>query len=364
MINIGIIGCGRIADHHCEAIKNISNLKISAVCDLNYMKAKELANKFKTTAYKNYHQMLNERKEINLVVIITPSGMHYEHSVDIIKKYKKNIVVEKPTFLKSNEVKKVYELAKKNKLKLFPIFQNRYNIAVKKVKRSLGAGVLGNIRTINATIRWCRPQRYYDMSMWRGTYSHDGGALTNQGIHYIDMLIFFAKNITEVSCIAKTLGSKIEVEDTAAAIFKLKNGGIGSLEITTAARPDDFEGSISLVCSKGMAKISGIASNELVIFSPKNSDCKKYSDDFKDLTGRGRVYGRGHYDAYIDIKKSIMKNLPFPVSPAECLKSINFLNALYKSYENNGSWVKLDKIVKPKKLGRKNEKISRFYRTR
>ena len=59
-----------------------------------------------------------------------------------------------------------------------------------------------------------------------------------------------------------------------------------------------------------------------------------------------------------------MKNFPFPVSPAECLKSINFLNALYKSYENNGSWVKLDKIVKPKKLGRKNEKISRFYRTR
>ena len=185
------------------------------------------------------------------------------------------------------------------------------------------------------------------MSMWRGTYSHDGGALTNQGIHYIDMLIFFAKNITEVSCIAKTLGSKIEVEDTAAAIFKLKNWRLGSLEITTAARPDDFEGSISLVCSKGMAKISGIASNELVIFSPKNSDCKKYSDDFKDLTGRGRVM-EGHYDAYIDIKKSIMKNFPFPVSPAECLKSINFLNALYKSYENNGSWVKLDKIVKPK----------------
>ena len=102
--------------------------------------------------------------------------------------------------------------------------------------------------------------------MERGTYSHDGGALTNQGIHYIDMLIFFAKNITEVSCIAKTLGSKIEVEDTATAIFKLKNGGIGSLEITTAARPDDFEGSVTLVCSKGMAKISGIASNELVIF--------------------------------------------------------------------------------------------------
>ena len=269
MINVGIIGCGRIAGHHCEAIKKISGIKTLAVCDLEIQKAEDLASKYKAKAYQNYYEMLDENQNINLVVIITPSGMHYEHAVDIIKNYKKNVIIEKPTFLKSEQVHEVYKLAKKNRIKLFPIFQNRYNKAVKKVRKSLGSGVLGEIRTINATVRWCRPQRYYDMSKWRGTYSHDGGALTNQGIHYIDMLIFFASNITEVSCIAKTLGSKIEVEDTATAIFKLKNGGIGSLEITTAARPDDFEGSITLVCSKGMAKISGIASNELTIFSPK-----------------------------------------------------------------------------------------------
>ena len=342
MINVGIIGCGRIAGHHCEAIKKISGIKTLAVCDLEIQKAEDLASKYKAKAYQNYYEMLDENQNINLVVIITPSGMHYEHAVDIIKNYK-NVIIEKPTFLKSEQVHEVYKLAKKNRIKLFPIFQNIYNKAVKKVRKSLGSGVLGEIRTINATVRWCRPQRYYDMSKWRGTYSHDGGALTNQGIHYIDMLIFFASNITEVSCIAKTLGSKIEVEDTATAIFKLKNGGIGSLEITTAARPDDFEGSITLVCSKGMAKISGIASNELTIFSPKKTDCKKYSDDFKDLPGRGKVYGRGHYDSYKDIYKSLTK-IPYPISPSECLKSVNLLNALYKSYENNGKWVKLNQI--------------------
>ena len=363
MINIGIIGCGRIAGHHCEAIKKIRGLKTVGVCDLDLSKAQDLAKKYKAKAYNSYYEMLYEQQEINLVAIITPSGMHYEHAVDIIKRYRKNIIIEKPTFLKSEQVQEVYKLAKKNKIKLFPIFQNRYNKAVKRVKKSLGVGVLGDIRTINATVRWCRPQRYYDMSKWRGTYSHDGGALTNQGIHYIDMLIFFASNITKVSCIAKTLGSKIEVEDTATAIFKLKNGGIGSLEITTAARPDDFEGSITLVCSKGMAKISGIASNELVIFSPKNSDCKKYSDDFKDLPGRGKVYGRGHYDSYVDIYKSLTKKVPYPIPPSECLKSVNLLNALYKSYENDGKWVKLDTIVKPRNLGTKNEKISHLYRS-
>ena len=104
------------------------------------------------------------------------------------------------------------------------------------------------------------------MSIWRGTYSHDGGALTNQGIHYIDMLIYFEITL-QMLVVQQRHCSKIEVEDTATAIFKLKNGGIGSLEITTAARPDDFEGSITLVCSKGMAKISGIASMISYIFT-------------------------------------------------------------------------------------------------
>ena len=150
MINIGIIGCGRIAGHHCEAIKKIRGLKTVAVCDLDFTKAQELAKKYKAKAYKCYYEMLDEQQEINLVAIITPSGMHYEHAVDIIKKYKKNIIIEKPTFLKSEQVQEVYKLAKKNKIKLFPIFQNRYNKAVKRVKKSLGFGVLGDIRTINA----------------------------------------------------------------------------------------------------------------------------------------------------------------------------------------------------------------------
>ena len=122
MINIGIIGCGRIATHHCEAIKKINGLNLTAVCDLYYKKLKIWPKNLKQ-AYKNYHEMLKEKKEINLVIIITPSGMHYEHTVDIIQNYKKNIVVEKPTFLKSEEVEKVYKLAKKIKLNYFLFFK-------------------------------------------------------------------------------------------------------------------------------------------------------------------------------------------------------------------------------------------------
>ena len=103
-------------------------------------------------------------------------------------------------------------------------------------------------------MRWCRPQRYYNLSKWRGTFSHDGGALTNQGIHHLDLLKYLVGDISSVNCEMKTLGVKLEVEDTALSIIKFKNGAIGNLEVTTAARPDDFEASISVLGEYGMAQ--------------------------------------------------------------------------------------------------------------
>ena len=104
------------------------------------------------------------------------------------------------------------------------------------------------------------------MSPWRGTYSHDGGALTNQGIHHVDLLRYLFGEVSYVNCQMKTLGSKIEVEDTVVATFGFKNGAVGTLEITTAARPIDYEASVSILGSKGMAQIGGIAVNKLEVF--------------------------------------------------------------------------------------------------
>ena len=120
----------------------------------------------------------------------------------------------------------------------------------------------------------------------------------------MDILQYLSGGILEVSCLAKTLGANIEVEDTALAMFKL-NLVIGSLEIITSARPEDFEGSLTIVGSKGLAKISGLALNKIEIFSPSPKDAKKFSDNFSDLPDRGRVYGRGHFDTYADIQKDI-----------------------------------------------------------
>ena len=357
-----VIGCGRIAGWHCRAIKSQNNIKLLGVCDLDFDKAKNYGKQFNVPYFTNYRKMIEDLEEANTVAIITPSGMHFEHSYEILKKYKKNIIVEKPTFMRPEHVVKMYKLASKLKKKIYPVFQNRYNLAVQRLKTAIKKNELGKIYLASVRMRWCRPQRYYNLSKWRGTFSHDGGALTNQGIHHLDLLKYLVGDISSVNCEMKTLGVKLEVEDTALSIIKFKNGAIGNLEVTTAARPDDFEASISVMGQYGMAQLGGIAVNNLEIFTPNPKDCKKYSDDFSKLPDRGRVYGRGHFDFYRDIINDF-NGKKFPITYSDCLSSINILNAHYASHET-GKEIKIGKrkIINSKNLGKKNKKISDLYR--
>ena len=213
-INLGLIGLGRIAGHHTKAIKKIKTFKIIAACDLYKKKRKTFSRLPGINLYSHYDEMLSNEKKIDIVVIMSPSGMHFEHAYKILKKYKKNVIIEKPTSLKVTNLKKLYALAKKNKKTIYPVYQNRNNKCVIKLKELIDRGKLGKINLVNLILRWCRPQRYYDLSVWRGTYSHDGGALTNQGIHYIDLLRYFAGDVKKVYCKMGTFGAKIEVEDT------------------------------------------------------------------------------------------------------------------------------------------------------
>ncbi len=355
LIKLALIGCGRIAGHHFKSIKNYKMIKIIAVCDLKKKKAQEYSKKYKVPHFSNYHEMFKSFPSITHVSIMTPSGMHYENAIDIIKKYKKNIIVEKPTFLKPDQVKHAFKLAKKNKVKIYPVFQNRYNKAVKRLRGAINNKELGEIRLVGVRVRWCRPDRYYNLSAWRGTYSHDGGALTNQGIHHIDLLRYLFGEVIELNAQMKTLGANIEVEDSVVATMRLKKNIIGTLEVTTAARPHDYEASISVLGSKGMAQLGGWAVNELNEFSPKEGDCKKFSEKIPD------AYGYGHKQFYKDLVIDVLGKKKFPIDEKDCFKTIKLLNAFYKSSEINKK-VNVKKVGLSKKLGRKNEKISNLYR--
>jgi UDP-N-acetyl-2-amino-2-deoxyglucuronate dehydrogenase len=225
------------------------------------------------------------------------------------------------------------------------------------VRQGLARSELGRLRSIAVRVRWCRPQRYYALAAWRGTFSMDGGCLTNQGIHHIDLLKIFGGAVKRVCSVHKTLGADIEVEDTATAVIEFENGAVGTLEITTAARPIDYEASISLVCENGLAQIGGIAVNELQTYTPDPAACGTNSEDFS-----GNVYGNGHVKLYEEIAAFFRQGLPYSVDREDTLSTIQLLNAFYVSDETR-NWVMVASAGDSVRLGRPDDELADLYRT-
>jgi UDP-N-acetyl-2-amino-2-deoxyglucuronate dehydrogenase len=353
---VGVIGCGRIAGHHCRSIVETKGARLAAVCDLEVRKAEVYRDQFGAKSYSDYRQMLQENPEINTVVVATPSGMHFEHSMELLSVYRKNLVVEKPTFMRPSQVREAYRTAESLGLAVFPVFQNRYNLAVQRVRKGIESGELGKVRTAAVRVRWCRPQRYYDLAPWRGTFSMDGGCLTNQGIHHIDLLRYLGGEVAEVSAKMRTLGADIEVEDAMVASVVFQSGAIGAIEVTTAARPIDYEASLSLVCEHGLAQIGGIAVNELQVYTPDPAACAVSSEDFS-----GNVYGNGHGYLYNEIVAQFEGGKSFSVSAEDTFSTIRLLNAVYVADELS-AWIGVDTAGDSSRLGRPDEQLADLYR--
>lgn len=352
-INVAIIGCGRVAFHHGEMLRDSTEINVVACCDLVEEKVKKLSAQMNCRAYLNYHEML-QKEEVDLVTLATPTGAHFEHVKDILAHHKVNILLEKPMVLKISDGYEIKRLAAERGAQIFPVYQNRFNKSVQRVKKALEDGELGDLVLGTVRVRWCRPQRYYDLAPWRGTYSMDGGAYVNQGIHFIDILRYLAGEIEEVnSCFAR-LGAKPEAEDTGLSMLRFKNGALGQLEITMAARPNDFEASVSIVGSKGLAVLGGWCTNKLVTFSPNPEDEQNFSEEVP------IAYGFGHREVYARVARVLREGGRPPVEFEDGLNTIRLLHALYRSNEEQ-KWVKLADQLESFRLGERNEKLLAPY---
>ena len=327
-VKFAIIGCGRIASRHIEAVNLVKNARLVAVCDLVKERAEKYAIENNINYYTNYHEML-KNEDIDVVSIMTPSGMHPEHAVEIMDKYKKHIVVEKPMALKVIDGEKMIETARKNGVKLFAVLQNRYNKAVKKISEAIKNGIFGKLVLGTVRLRWARGQAYYDRDPWRGTWLLDGGALTNQAIHHIDLLQWIFGEIESVFAKAQTSLVNVEVEDTAVCTVKFKNGALGVIEATTAARPDDLEASLSILGEKGTAIIEGASVNKLVTWTFSDIDMSEFYER------PPNVYGFGHNEFIAEVTDSLINNASPVIDGKEGLKCVRLLNAIYKSVEEN-----------------------------
>lgn len=331
-LRFGLVGCGRIVNKHADALQNLDMAELSAVCDIDYKKASAIGTKYKVPFYSSYDEML-AKHDFDVVTVLTESGNHAEHTIDIVNKYKKHIVVEKPMALTLDAADAMIEACDLQGVKLFVVKQNRYNLPVMKLREALEANRFGKIVLGTVRVRWCRPQHYYDMDAWRGTWALDGGVFTNQASHHVDLLEWMLGEPVSVFAKGRTALVDIETEDTGVAIITFKSGAIGVVEATTATRPKDLEGSLSILGEKGSVVIGGFAVNEMKTWSfigQSEADDKIVSEFIETPPN---VYGFGHTRYLENVCESILHNKKALVDGLEGRKSLELINAIYESIE-------------------------------
>jgi UDP-N-acetyl-2-amino-2-deoxyglucuronate dehydrogenase len=258
MINFAIVGMGHIAKKHIEAIEKAEGANLYAICDTNPDQLESAPANVKK--YTDLDLMLEESKEIDVVCICVPSGLH-ARLTKIVADHKRHIIVEKPMSLKLEDAEEMIRYANENGVKLAVVHPNRFRPAIQKLHEKMAAGSFGMLSHANATVRWNRNQAYYDQAAWRGTNEFDGGVLMNQAIHDLDLLIWLMGPVESIQAMAATRLRKIETEDVAAAVVQFKNGAIGVIEAATTIYPKNLEESLAIFGESGSAKISGRTAN-------------------------------------------------------------------------------------------------------
>jgi UDP-N-acetyl-2-amino-2-deoxyglucuronate dehydrogenase len=333
MIRFGLLGCGRIARRHSELLggRHIERAELSVVCDPIRERADAIASKFNVAADYDIDNFLS-RKNIDAVAVLTPSGLHPEHVIACARAGK-HVVVEKPMALRLQDADEMIRACDEAGVKLFVVKQNRFNVPVLKAREALEAGRFGRLVLGTVRVRWCRDQSYYDQDAWRGTWAYDGGVLTNQASHHVDMLEWFFGDVVNVHARATTALVKIETEDTAVATLKFRNGALGIIEATTAVRPRDLEGSLSILGEKGAVEIAGFAVNQIRHwqFADELSSDKEVIEKFS--VNPPNVYGFGHQAYYRHVVDCLVYQRAALVDGLEGRKSLELISALYESIE-------------------------------
>jgi UDP-N-acetyl-2-amino-2-deoxyglucuronate dehydrogenase len=333
MLKFALIGCGRIAVKHAELLgkKLVLNAQLVSVCDSVEEKAKKIADQYGIPFYTDMDKMM-QNEQVDVVVILTESGNHARNVIHLTR-YGKDFIVEKPMALKLDDAEEMIRACAENNCKLFVVKQNRFNLPVVQLKNALEQGRFGKLVLGTVRVRWCRTQAYYNQDAWRGTWALDGGVLANQASHHVDLLQWLMGEVDSVYAKAATALAHIEAEDTAIVLLKFRSGALGIIEATTAARPKDLEGSISILGEKGTVEIGGFAVNEINHWNfthPLSIDStikEKYS------VNPPNVYGFGHLEYYNNVINSIETNTKGLIDGFEGKKSLELISAIYESIE-------------------------------
>jgi len=333
-INFAIIGCGRIAQRHAEQIGKFGFLK--AVCDIEVNKAQELGGKYNAMAYKSIDELLLKEKDIDVVSICSPNGLHAEHTIKALKAGN-HVLCEKPMAIKVHDCGEMIKAAEKNNKRLFIVKQNRFNPPVVAVKEAIDKGVFGTIYSIQLSCFWNRNFDYYKNS-WKGTKELDGGTLFTQFSHFIDLIYWMIGDIKNVYSFKENFGHKniIEFEDTGVIALKFYSGALGTINYTVNSYGKNMEGSLTIFGEKGTVKIGGQYLNELEYQNIENFK-------FSDLPEGNPAYNYGQYQGSMSNHYLVYENLidvltnggTISTNSYEGLKTVEIIDKIYTSAQKS-----------------------------
>jgi len=327
-IKLAVVGCGRIAEKHFQAIKQHSNdLELIAVCDNDKAALDNAVNLTGAYGISDYQELL-KIPEIDLIVLCTPSGLHARQTIQAADAGK-HVMTEKPMATRWLDGVQMVRSCDNAGVHLFVVKQNRRNTTLQLLKRTIDERRFGRIHMVHLNVFWSRPQSYYDQAKWRGTWEFDGGAFMNQASHYVDLLDWLIGPVDKVQAMTSTTRN-IEVEDTGVLNVQWRNGALGSMSVTMLAYPRNLEGSITILGEKGSVRVGGVAVNDIQLWEFDES--RDYDTEVQAANYQtSSVYGFGHPLYYKNVIDVFRGEAEPETDGREGLKSLELIIAAYMS---------------------------------
>jgi len=328
-IHIGLIGGGNITETHARAARAIPGVEISAIHGTNGEKIARLCREHGATPYQDFDAFLQHRP-MDLVIIGSPSGLHATQGIAAARRGL-HVLTEKPIEISTARADALIEAAKQSRVQLGVIFQDRTKPHIRQLKNWVDQGLLGTLLFVEARVKWYRPPEYYASSRWRGTLALDGGgALINQGVHTVDLLLWLLGDVIRVQARTATQLHKIEAEDTAVAILEFASGALGILHATTAAYPG-YPRRVEISGTEGTAILehdriiaanlrNGPAAIETATLDENQSASSAIVSDF-----------RGHQAILEDFLQAIQQNRAPACDGFEGRRSLALIESIYRA---------------------------------
>jgi len=328
-VRIALIGCGRIAQKHFEAIEaHRERAELTAVCDSDQAALAAAVRRTGARGFESLTELL-AGSDADAVVLCTPSGLHPPHALEIAAAGR-HVITEKPMATRWLDGKRMVEACDAAGVHLFVVKQNRRNATLQLLKRAIEQKRFGRIYMVSLNVFWSRPQEYYDSARWRGTWEFDGGALMNQASHYVDLIDWLIGPVESVQAYTATLARDIQVEDSAVVGIRWRSGALGSMCVTMLTYPSNFEGSITVLGEQGTVRIGGVAVNEIQQWQfarPAPEDAQVRDASYRTTS----VYGFGHPLYYDNVLRTLSGEAEAETDGREGLRSLEVLIATYLS---------------------------------